>query len=242
VHPGVGHLLQGLLSSFGAHGRIVGDRCGDYRGRVTSRRGFVAGKQEVRDRVLVGRRARSAQSRSAAGEAMTRLLLQTPEVGAAGVVAAYVSTGSEPPTDRLLDELDARGVVVLLPVLLPDLDLAWARYQGAERLEPGPRGIRQPAGAGVDDAAVAAITSADVVLCPGLAVDATGVRLGRGGGSYDRALARLRDDVWSCVLLYDDEVVDHPLPADAHDQRVRAAATPSGIVRFARGPAATPRR
>jgi 5-formyltetrahydrofolate cyclo-ligase len=200
--------------------------------RVTSHRGPAAGKQEVRDRVLVGRRARSAESRSAAGRSIIRGLLETPEVTSGRVVAAYVSTGTEPPTEQLIDELRGRGVIVLLPLLLPDLDLAWAEYAGAGSLEPGPRGLRQPAGAATDSAAVAAIGTADVVLCPGLAVDASGVRLGRGGGSYDRALARLRDDAWSCVLLYDDEVVDDPLPADGHDQRVAAAATPSGVVRF----------
>lgn len=188
----------------------------------------------MRDRVLVGRRARSAQARSADGTAIARALLETPEVAGARVVAAYVSTGTEPPTGPLLDRLRGRGVVVLLPVLLPDLDLAWAEYAGAESLEPGPRGLRQPAGATVDDAAVAAISTADVVLCPGLAVDRNGVRLGRGGGSYDRALARRRADAWCCVLLYDDEVMDEPLPADGHDQRVAAAATPGGIRRFAR--------
>jgi 5-formyltetrahydrofolate cyclo-ligase len=182
--------------------------------------------------VLVGRRARSAQSRTDAGKAIARLLLESPEVSAARAVAAYVSTGTEPPTDLLLDELRRRGVVVLLPVLLADLDLAWAEYTGSEHLEPGPRGLRQPAGARTDDAAVAAIATADVVLCPGLAVDRTGVRLGRGGGSYDRALARLRGGTWSCVLLYDDEVVADPLPADAHDQQVRAAVTPRRLVRF----------
>jgi 5-formyltetrahydrofolate cyclo-ligase len=184
--------------------------------------------------VLVGRRARSARSRSVAARSIAGGLLETPEVAAARVVAAYVSTGTEPPTDALLDRLRDRGAVVLLPVLLPDLDLAWAEYTGADALEPGPRGLRQPAGAATDPTAVAAVGTADVVLCPGLAVDRDGVRLGRGGGSYDRALARLRADAWSCVLLYDDEVVDDPLPADEHDRRVAAAATPSGVLRFTR--------
>ncbi|MDQ4007445.1 MAG: 5-formyltetrahydrofolate cyclo-ligase, partial [Actinomycetota bacterium] len=69
---------------------------------------------------------------------------------------------------------------------------------------------------------------------PGLAVDRTGLRLGRGGGSYDRALARLGADVWTCVLLYDDEVVAEDLPGDPHDRRVAAAATPGGLLRFGR--------
>jgi 5-formyltetrahydrofolate cyclo-ligase len=183
----------------------------------------------MRDRLLVRRRARSPESRAAAGGAITRLLLQAPEVAAARTVAAYVSVGTEPPTRDLLQELRLRGVGVLLPVLLPDLDLAWAEYAGPESLEHGPRGMRQPGGPRLSPAAVSGV---DVVLCPGLAVDGAGLRLGRGGGSYDRALARLPAAAWSCVLLYADEVVDTALPVDPHDQRVRAAATPEGIVRF----------
>jgi 5-formyltetrahydrofolate cyclo-ligase len=79
-----------------------------------------------------------------------------------------------------------------------------------------------------------AVTAADVVLLPGLAVDGRGMRLGRGGGSYDRVLARLeRTGVHPAlvVLLYDSEVVGH-VPAEAHDRPVRAAVTPSGVHRF----------
>ncbi len=81
-----------------------------------------------------------------------------------------------------------------------------------------------------------AVTAADVVLLPGLAVDGRGMRLGRGGGSYDRVLARL-ERVGAhpalVVLLYDSEVVDH-VPTEAHDRPVRAAVTPSGLHRFPR--------
>jgi 5-formyltetrahydrofolate cyclo-ligase len=71
----------------------------------------------------------------------------------------------------------------------------------------------------------------DAVLVPGLAVSPTGMRLGRGGGSYDRALARVPVGTFTCVLLYDDEVgVDVPF-AD-HDRPVAAACSPAGVVRF----------
>jgi 5-formyltetrahydrofolate cyclo-ligase len=183
----------------------------------------------MRDRLLVRRRARSPECRRADGAAIADLLLDTPEIAQARTVAAYVSVGTEPPTDALLDALRSRRVAVLLPVLLPDLDLAWAEYVGRESLEHGPRGMRQPGGPRL---APAAVTAVDAVLCPGLAVDRTGLRLGRGGGSYDRALSRLPAGVWSCVLLFADEVMDEDLPADAHDRRVLAAATPDAVLRF----------
>src|SRR6476619_5989582 len=66
------------------------------------------------------------------------------------------------------------------------------------------------------------------VLVPGLAVSPAGMRLGRGGGSYDRALARVPVDTFTCILLYDDEV-GLDVPVAPHARPVTAAATPSGL-------------
>jgi 5-formyltetrahydrofolate cyclo-ligase len=109
---------------------------------------------------------------------------------------------------------------VLLPALLPGGDLDWVTYEGT--LQPGPRGLLEPAGPrlGVD-----AVRTAQLVIVPALAVDRSGLRLGRGGGSYDRALSRLSDQV-TVALLYDDELIDS-VPAEPHDRRVRAAITPA---------------
>ncbi|MGH3743069.1 MAG: 5-formyltetrahydrofolate cyclo-ligase, partial [Micromonosporaceae bacterium] len=51
-------------------------------------------------------------------------------------------------------------------------------------------------------------------------------RLGRGGGSYDRALARLAPGTPVIALLYDDELI-RQLPTQPHDRRVTAVITPS---------------
>ncbi|MFI8104070.1 5-formyltetrahydrofolate cyclo-ligase [Streptomyces sp. NPDC086023] len=161
--------------------------------------------------------------------------LDLPELARAGTVAAYVSVGTEPGTRALIDALRARGTRVLLPVLLPDNDLDWALYEGPESLaevaHAGKMRLLEPAGPRLGPAAV---TGADAVLLPGLAVDARGMRLGRGGGSYDRVLARLeaaRAHPDLVVLLYDAEVVDR-VPEEPHDHPVDAVATPSGVRRF----------
>ncbi|WP_190191790.1 5-formyltetrahydrofolate cyclo-ligase [Streptomyces minutiscleroticus] len=163
--------------------------------------------------------------------------LGLPELAGAGTVAAYVSMGAEPGTRALLDALRARGTRVLLPLLLPDNDLDWGVYTGPDSLVPvryeGRMTLLEPAG---DRLGPDAVLAADAVLLPGLAVDARGMRLGRGGGSYDRVLARLERagaDPALVVLLYDTEVVDL-VPAEPHDRPVRAAVTPSGTVRFPR--------
>jgi 5-formyltetrahydrofolate cyclo-ligase len=169
------------------------------------------------------------------GRALAARALELPEMAHAGTVAAYVSMGSEPGTLALLDALRARRVRVLLPVLLPDNDLDWGEYAGESSLRRVQHGARmallEPAGERLGPAAV---TEADAVLLPGLAVDGRGMRLGRGGGSYDRVLARLERagaDPALVVLLYDTEVVER-VPEEPHDRPVHAAVTPSAVRRF----------
>jgi len=147
-------------------------------------------------------------------------VLDLPEMQMAGTVAAYVSVGTEPDTRGLLFALWKRGTYVLLPVLLPDGDLDWASYEGPDSLAAGPRGLLEPT---EPRRGVTAITSADLVLVPAVAVDRAGRRLGRGGGSYDRALARVGAAIQTVALLYDGELVAW-VPAGPRDQPVRTAA------------------
>jgi len=150
-------------------------------------------------------------------------LLERPEVQMAGTIAAYYSVGAEPDTRGLLFALWKRGSYVLLPLLRPDGDLDWASYEGPESLVPGPRGLLEP---GEPPRGPGAVARADVVLAPALAVDRAGNRLGRGGGSYDRALARVGPLIPVIALLYDDELLGH-VPAEPHDTPVRAAVRPA---------------
>ena len=186
-------------------------------------------KTALRARLLAARAALSAAERAGAARAIRDALLGRPEVQMAGTVAAYYSVGTEPDTHGLVYALWKRGSYVLLPVLQPDGDLDWASYEGPDSMVPGPRGLREP---GEPPRGVDAVTRADLVLAPALAVDRSGRRLGRGGGSYDRALARVAPLIPLIALLYDDELLDR-VPAAPHDISVRAVATPrSGLTRL----------
>lgn len=188
----------------------------------------AAAKVALRDQLVTTRRRRPLAEVGDAARAVAEVLLATEEVRRAATVACYVSIGNEPGTTVLVDRLADAGKRVVLPVLLPDNDLDWAAYEGPGSLRPAPRGLLEPAGPRLGADAVA---SADVVLVPGLAVSPTGLRMGRGGGSYDRALARVPVGTFTCVLLYDDEV-GLDVPVEAHDRAVTAAASPRGLTRF----------
>ncbi|MGD6744921.1 5-formyltetrahydrofolate cyclo-ligase [Streptomyces sp. BH106] len=192
-------------------------------------------KRSLRREFLRVRNALTEDDTRETERAVARRALELDELANARTVAAYVSVGGEPGTGALLDALRARGTRVLLPALLPDNDLDWGAYDGPASLttvrHPGKMALLEPGGERLGPAAV---LEADVVLLPGLAVDARGMRLGRGGGSYDRVLARLEAAGTRpalVVLLHDSEVVAH-LPQEAHDKAVDAVVTPSGVRRF----------
>ena len=202
-------------------------------------------KQALRSRLLGARGRRPPHVRAATGVAIARALEQYLTARAAPIdgratddadsllVAAYLSVGSEPETGPLLAGLAGLGVRLIVPVLLDDLDLDWAAYTPGDPVTGGLRATVAPANPRLG---VEALAWADLVLVPALAVDRGGRRLGRGGGSYDRALARVREGVPTLAVVHDDEVLDE-VPTLPHDRPVDGVLTPSGVALFGSDPA-----
>ena len=195
-------------------------------------------KATARSRFVNNRRALGNRERVEQTCAATIRLLADSRLTSADTVAAYWPMGAEPDTRPLIETLLERGVRVLLPVLLADRDLDWADYAGdPAALVGGGAGTRQPTGTtlGVDF-----VLRARVMIVPALAVTADGVRIGRGGGSYDRVLTRIADAAsagrrapWTCTLLYEDELGTlDPAAVEPHDRAVDAACTGARLVDF----------
>ena len=194
--------------------------------------GHSAAKTALRDQVLAARKRRPLEAGAGFAASVADVALAWEPVRSAATVAAYVSVGSEPGTGRLLDALTAAGKRVLLPVVLPGLDLDWAVYTGREGLAPAVRGLLEPTAPRLGREAIA---QADVVLVPGTGVSLSGARLGQGGGCYDRALPRVSPGTPVAVLLYDDEV-GLAVPAEPHDVRVGFALTSREVVPLLESP------
>jgi len=115
-----------------------------------------------------------------AGREAARRILELAELAAAPRVALYAALADELPSRDLFDALRRRGTPTLFPRCLDDGRLAFAAVRRWEDLVPGRYGLAEPREGAV------ALEVADVVVVPGLAFDAQGRRLGRGGGYYDR--------------------------------------------------------
>lgn len=169
-------------------------------------------KQALRTQVRQRRRAMSVADRNNARAAVRGHVLEriaTLGLPPNATIAGYEPLPTEPGSSELLQALRALGYRVIVPITLPDRDLDWRRADDTEPL------------------GIAAIADAAVVLLPAFSVDPFGNRLGRGGGSYDRALARIGRSTLTAVLLFADEMTDR-VPAEAWDRPVRAAVTPDG--------------
>lgn len=187
-------------------------------------------KRAVRNRIRAERRLRSPQQRRADAAALAAVVLELPEIATARCVALYASMPGEPETEPLRRALRAGGTRVLLPIVLDDGYLDWADDDG-DLHDTNGYGGPEPLGPrlGVD-----AISQAQVVLVPALAVDTLGNRLGQGAGFYDRTLPALDPTVPVFAVVHDSEVFDAaivPVPVEPHDVPVDAILTPHRCLR-----------
>lgn len=173
----------------------------------------VAARAEVRrtrrERVDAQRPENRVEAAHRLASAMADRLRDRP----AGTLAAYRALRTEPEASRLIDTARDAGWRVILPVMLPDKDLTWVDWQDHFEQQDDTLGPE-------------AIAEAAMIVVPALAVDLQGMRLGQGGGSYDRALARRDPTAWTVAVVHDDEVALQ-VPTDPHDLPVDAVLTSS---------------
>jgi 5-formyltetrahydrofolate cyclo-ligase len=171
--------------------------------------------------VMARRRAVARSHGLAAAEAVADKFLSVLGMQIAGkTVAGYWPMG---------DELDPRPLMAALanPLALPVVagdSLQFRAWTLGDPLEPGAHGTQHPASS--------KNIVPDVVIAPLVAFDRRGHRLGRGGGFYDRAIARLRAHGLPLVvgIAFDAQEVD-AIPVDPPDQHLDWIVTETRAIR-----------
>ncbi len=184
----------------------------------------TAGKVALRERLLAARRSVADDVRAGEARSLTEHL--DAAVTSGSTVCAYVPVGVEPGSLEMLDALLRRAGRVLLPVARATADdspvaLQWGEYRPG-RLVAARFGLLEPTEPWLPATTVA---EASVVLVPALAVDRTGVRLGRGRGFYDRTLVHRDPRARLIAVIRDQELLDE-LPHEPHDVPMTHALTP----------------
>ena len=180
-----------------------------------------AAKRAARAEARARLRALGAPALKAAGLAIAHRLFARPEWQQAGTVFCFVSMPSEPDTLPVLRRALAEGKRLCVPRMLGGGQMALVQVDALDRLQPNQYGIREPvAGLVLDPAGLGADALA---LVPCLAAARSGVRLGRGGGYYDRFLAGFAG---RALLVCPRALLFDTLPADPWDARF----SPGGIL------------
>ena len=136
------------------------------------------------------------------------------------IVGAYHALPGEADPALLLAALVARGHPIAFPrVAAKDQPLEFHRLPDGEGLRAGAFGIQEPAAH-----FPRAIPS--ILLVPLLAFDASGHRLGMGGGFYDRTLAAM--NVPAIGIAFAGQQMEQ-LPHEDHDRRLTAVLTEKGL-------------
>jgi len=180
-------------------------------------------KQKLRVQIQAQRTKRSQAELSIAGQGIASA--DWAKLASGENIACYSSWGTEPSTDELRKRLTELGKQVFLPIINSDTQMLWG-------LDKPPYtenrfGIKEPEISNFD------LRTACAIILPALCVDESGIRLGRGAGYFDRALA----DVPSAetggpiriALLFDDEFLS-AVPSDEHDEPVDLVVTPTRII------------
>ena len=143
-------------------------------------------KQKRALREKMKRLREQISDRETRSTAICREIVRMPEYIAAKNVLLYASIGSEVCLDGLIEKALAQGKTVLLPRCGRDGEMDAIRLQSLSELKKGKYGIREPEGMPFPPEEI------DLVLCPGLAFDPCGARLGWGKGYYDRYLPQCK--------------------------------------------------
>ena len=131
---------------------------------------------------------RAAVDLHTVGRALAGVLFALPAWRDADTVLAFASMPDEPDTADILRQTLVESKRLLLPRVLSHTEMDWVEITALSQLQPGAYGILEaPASLPAFD--TAALGDGALALIPCLAASPDGVRLGRGGGYYDRFLA-----------------------------------------------------
>ena len=145
------------------------------------------------------------------------------------VVSGYLPILDEADPRGLMAALAGKGHVLALPSIIErGAPLVFRRWSDGDATTIDMFGLTEPL-------ASAEIVTPCIVLVPLLAFDASGTRLGYGGGYYDRTLTALRaaGKIVAVGVAYAGQEVTE-LPRREHDEPLDAVLTEKGMRKFAR--------
>lgn len=139
-------------------------------------------------------------------------IIDSMEFLSARVVAIYLSVSTEPNTSAIIEKAFEKNKRVAIPIFNSQQKIYdWCELTPTTKIIVGKYGIKE-------SESFLSINPLDIDVCyvPGLLFDKRGVRLGHGGGFYDRLLLKLSSNAKIIGLAFPWQLVEE-LPAESHD-------------------------
>ena len=169
-------------------------------------------KRAIRQRIEASRKNQSPLKIAAAGAAIAAGVRALPCYRTATALISYIARGGEVPTDQFFRDANEARRPVYLPVVGDPG--GFARWNVGDPLVRGEAGIPEP---GVATTPLPSLPT--VALVPLVACTPAGVRLGRGGGFYDRVFSNKHAGLTLVGLAFEYQVMAD-LPDDPWDVRL----------------------
>ena len=157
----------------------------------------------------------------AADAAICRHVAEHPLFRSAKTVFCYVGTAREIDTLPILAAALAAGKTLAVPLCTGKGIMEARQIRSLNDLVPGRYGISEPLPA----CPLVAPEALDLALVPCCSGSRSGLRLGYGGGFYDRYLAMT---ACPAVMLCRERLVREDIPTERHDRRMDLLITESG--------------
>jgi 5,10-methenyltetrahydrofolate synthetase len=186
-------------------------------------------KKEMRLRYRAARAGLTTQQRIEKSNEAWKHLVETPQYKDARAIMVYASTGSEVETQTHILEMLAHGKRIILPYCKNNVnELGIGEIKDLENdVAPGAFGITEP----VEDKRGNFFKSdLQLIVCPGVAFDGYGGRLGNGKGYYDSFLKEIKGRVPLFGIGFDCQIYSENIPFDYHDVSMDQVITESGLL------------
>lgn len=182
-------------------------------------------KKECRKQVLCALAKMSDDERIREDCKIYDNVVKLEEYKRAETIFAYISVGVEADTRKLVADALSKGKRVAIPRCIGTGIMHAVQILSLSELVPDKYDIPSAP----KDNPIVPSYELDMILVPGVAFDRGGRRLGRGGGYYDRYLAKISETVCTVGICHSPQLVEKVV-CDVHDKQVNYVVTPDEII------------
>lgn len=188
--------------------------------------GKLLNKKDIRETIIAQLKEMSSEEFEKQCQLLANQLFSTEEWKKATTIGITIAHAHEINTIPIIEQAWKEGKRVAVPRCIPSEKRMDFRYlEHLNQLEKSHYDLLEPL---VDETEAASPEEIDYLIVPGVAFDASGYRIGYGGGYYDRYLQAYKGATVS--LLFTNQLLKQ-IPIEEYDVPVDSLILPNGMKR-----------